>query len=307
MVRRHSRVATFSHPFAVPLITTAICLRANQHPSFVDDWPCFEDAISLTSGIKHQCRLLVLEARVCAKYQPIHLHHSWHIVRLLHRNPDLGAVRAVEAREGGTDHMVHPRQAEHADPAASTLPLACMGELRAPSSPASLHARDGVCEWPTAYAAGGAEHDRPRLDRRTGRGRGCGRCERGEGAVKRRGSPSGFVREKNVAFEASERGAREDDTVKHYDADGACLLSLRASWCADSCASSDEGGVIYWHWHYCDCDRASDVRGAWVGCLRASALYSIRISVHQDGRVWASIYRICNFFYNSRSASHWPR
>ena len=84
--------------------------------------------------------------------------------------------------------------------------------------------------------------------------------------------------------------------MKHFDADGACLLSLRASWCADSCASSDEGGVIYWHWQYCDCDRASDVRGAWVGCLRASALYSIRISVHQDGRVWASIYRICNFF-----------
>ena len=253
----------------------------------------------------------MLEARACAEYRPIHLRHSWDIVRLLRRNHDLGAVRAVEARDGGTDHMfmVHPRQAERADPAAASLPLACMGEPRAPSAPASLHARNGVCEWPTAHAAGSAEYDRPRLDRRTGRGRGCGRRERGEGegSVKRRGSPSGFVREKSVAYEASERGASEDDTVKHFDADGACLLSLRASWCADSCASSDEGGVIYWHWHYCDCDRASDVRGAWVGCLRASALYSIRISVHQDGRVWASIYRICNFFYNSRSASHWPR
>ena len=86
MVRRHSRVATFSHPFAVPMTTTAICLRVNQHQSPVEDWPCFEIAISFTSvflGIKHQGRLLVLEARACAKYRPIHLRHSWHIVRLL--------------------------------------------------------------------------------------------------------------------------------------------------------------------------------------------------------------------------------
>ena len=40
------------------------------------------------------------------------------------------------------------------------------------------------------------------------------------------------------------------------------LLLRPARWCADAYASFDEGGGIYWHWHYCDCDRACDVRGA---------------------------------------------
>ena len=33
------------------------------------------------------------------------------------------------------------------------------------------------------------------------------------------------------------------------------------------CFSIDEGGCIRWHWDYCDCYRACDVRGARVGCL----------------------------------------
>jgi len=46
-----------------------------------------------------------------------------------------------------------------------------------------------------------------------------GRRGRSEGMVKRCGSPSEFVQEKAVAFEASEGGRGEDDEVKHYDAD----------------------------------------------------------------------------------------
>lgn len=52
---------------------------------------------------------------------------------------------------------------------------------------------------------------------------------RSEGAVKRRGSPSGSVQEKTVTFEASEGGAKEDDKVKHYDADGTCALPQPAA------------------------------------------------------------------------------
>lgn len=154
-VRCHSRVATFAHSLAAPLITTriAICLLVNQHPSHVGDCPCFEDAISFVSvflGIKYQCRPLVLEARACAEYLAVHLRHSWYIARLLHHNPDLGAVRSVEARDGDSDRilMMHP---ERADPAATALPMACLGKPRAPAAPSSQHARDGICERPATH------------------------------------------------------------------------------------------------------------------------------------------------------------
>ena len=101
---------------------------------------------------------------------------------------------------------------------------------------------------------------------------------RSEGAVKRRGSPSGFVQEKAVTFEASEGGAKEDDKVKHYDADGACALPRLAACCAVVltrlvvCASSDEGSGICRHRRYCDHGRACYLRSAWVGCLRVLLL-----------------------------------
>jgi hypothetical protein len=131
---------------------------------------------------------------------------------------------------GILDHFLvaHRRQAERADPSSSAVPLACMGESRSPAAPSALHACDGICEWTAAHAARGAKYDRPRPDRLTGRGRGCRAsqvgCVRSEGAVKRRGSPSGSVQEKIVAFEANE-GGTDDDEVKHYDADGACARS----------------------------------------------------------------------------------
>jgi hypothetical protein len=89
-----------------------------------------------------------------------------------------------------------------------------------------------------------------------------GRRGRSEGAVKRRGSPSGYVQEKTVRFEASEGGMGEGDEVKHYDADGACSLSRRAvcsSVCADAWTSFDEGCGICWHRRYGESDRACHV------------------------------------------------
>ena len=47
----------------------------------------------------------------------------------------------------------------------------------------------------------------------------------GVGAFKRRGLSSEYAQEKAVMFEVHEGGAQEDDDkVKHYDADGACVL-----------------------------------------------------------------------------------
>jgi dihydrosphingosine 1-phosphate phosphatase len=60
-----------------------------------------------------------------------------------------------------------------------------------------------------------------------GEGVASGRAGRttNEGTIKRRGTPT----EKSVVFEAHEGGAFEDDKVKHYDADGACVCFWRAS------------------------------------------------------------------------------
>ena len=57
--------------------------------------------------------------------------------------------------------MAHPRQAERADLTPATVPLACVGEPRAPAAPAALHARDGICERPAAHTARRTKYDRP--------------------------------------------------------------------------------------------------------------------------------------------------
>ena len=47
----------------------------------------------------------------------------------------------------------------------------------------------------------------------------------GAGAFKRRGLPSEDAQEKAVVFEVREGGTiGDDDKVKHYDADGMCVL-----------------------------------------------------------------------------------
>ena len=68
MVHRHSLVVTLSHPLAASLIMTAICLfLVNQHPPPIDDFPCFEDAITFVS-LFVGFWLLALKARAGAKH-----------------------------------------------------------------------------------------------------------------------------------------------------------------------------------------------------------------------------------------------
>jgi hypothetical protein len=51
------------------------------------------------------------------------------------------------------------------------------------------------------------------------------------GAFKRRGLPSDDTQEKAVVFEVREGGTLEDDDkVKHYDADGMCVLLVFAGY-----------------------------------------------------------------------------
>ena len=97
----------------------------------------------------------MLEARPRAEYRPVHLCHARRSARLSRRNHDLGAVRAAKDSDGGTDHILvaYSRQAERADPAAAAVPLACVGEPRAPAAPAALHACDRICARPAAHAA----------------------------------------------------------------------------------------------------------------------------------------------------------
>jgi hypothetical protein len=63
------------------------------------------------------------------------------------------------------------------------------------------------------------------------------------------------------------------------------MLSARCY--TDACVSSDEGSGLCWHWRSCVCDRARDVRGAWVGCLMVLLLcitvYPFNISMAVSG------------------------
>ena len=158
-MRRHSRMPhyTSSHLLAVPLIVAVVCLLlVNQHPSPVDDHPCFEDAIAFVSvSLGIITNFLILEARPRAECRPVHLRHARRGARISCRNRDLGAVRAAKDSDGGTDHILvaYSRQAERADPAAAAVPLACVGEPRAPAAPAALHACDRICARPAAHAA----------------------------------------------------------------------------------------------------------------------------------------------------------
>ena len=99
MVRRLSLVATFSHPLAASLITTAICLLVNKHLSLVDDCPSCEDAIAFVSVF-----LGINVGFWCSKHAPAlntDLLTSWLIDRLFRLNHDLGAVALLKLGTGG--------------------------------------------------------------------------------------------------------------------------------------------------------------------------------------------------------------
>ena len=229
MVRCDSRMATLSYPVAGPLITTAICLLlVNQHPSPVDDCPCFEDAIAFVSvflGInvgfwcsKHVPALntdLFTSVTPGASFDSSAAITTWLLFALLKLVTGILIIFSWRIL---------------AKPSVQTLLpplfrwLAWASPVRLPHRRHYTPATEYVNGPPHTLRAVPSMID---LDLTVSQvvdedaGVASGRRGRGEGAIKRRGSPSGFVQEKSVAFEASERGVGEDDEVKHYDADGA--------------------------------------------------------------------------------------
>jgi hypothetical protein len=246
VVRRHSRVTTLSYPLEAPLIATAICLLlVNQHPSPVDDCPCFEDAIAFVSvflGInvgfwcpKHVPTLntdLFSSVTPGASFDSPAAITTWLLFALL---------KIV------TGILILFSWRILAKPSVQTLLpplfrwLAWVSPVRLPHRRHYTPATEYVNDPPHTLRAVPSMID---LDLAVaqvvdeGAAVASGRRAASEGGVKRRGSPSGFVQEKTVAFEASEGGTGEDEKVKHYDADGALspfhgVLSVRS--CADVC------------------------------------------------------------------------
>lgn len=213
--------------WSAPLIVTAICLLlVNQHPSPIDDCPCFEDAIAFISvflGInvgfwcsKHVPALntdLFFSVTPGASFDSTAAITTWMVFALLKlvtgiliifswrilAKPSVQTLLPPLFRWLAWASPVRLPHRRHYTPATEYVN----------GPPHTLRAVPSMIDLHLAVAQV-ADEDA---------GVASGRRGRSEGAVKRRGSPSGFVQEKNVVFEASERGAEEDDKVKHYDAD----------------------------------------------------------------------------------------
>ncbi|KAI0259698.1 hypothetical protein BC834DRAFT_904558 [Gloeopeniophorella convolvens] len=202
-----------------PLTVTAVCLLlVNQHPSPVDDCPCFEDAIAFVSVV-----LGLLISVWCS-----------------HRVPALDPARFTTVTPGAA--LDSPAAAATwtlfvllklttgiaavfgwrmlAKPSVQTL-LPPLFRWLARASPVRLPHRRHYTPA-TEYSHGPPHTLRAvpsmiDLDLATGEvvdGVASGLRGRAAGAVKRRGAGG----EKVVTFEANEGGA-QDDRVKHYDAD----------------------------------------------------------------------------------------
>ncbi|KAI9444065.1 hypothetical protein H4582DRAFT_1919056 [Lactarius indigo] len=144
------------------LVVTVVCLLlVNQHPSPVDDCPCFEDAYRIRLALDSPAAITTWVLFALLKLVTgVLIIFSWRII----------AKPSMQT------------------PATATVPLACVDEPRPSAAPAALHACDRICAWPTTYAAGGAEYVRPGLGCRSSRGRGCWRRERTTWAKLRRSS-----------------------------------------------------------------------------------------------------------------------
>ncbi|KAH9028199.1 hypothetical protein EDB85DRAFT_1618427 [Lactarius pseudohatsudake] len=164
-----------------PLVVTMVCLvLVSQHPSPVDDCPCFEDAIAFTSVI-----LGIIMSFWCSK-----------------RTPALNTDLFISVTPGAaldsptaittwvlfaplklvTGVLIIFSWRILAKPSVQTL-LPPLFRWLAWASPVRLpHRRHCTpateSSWPAAHAAGGAEYDRLRLVYRGGRERGCRRRER---------------------------------------------------------------------------------------------------------------------------------
>ena len=226
-----------SHFPVAPLIMTLFCLLlVNQHPSPVDDCPCFEDSVAFVSVILgiisafwYSKRVPALNSDLFTSVTPgaaldspaaiatwlvfallklvtgILIIFAWRILA----KPSLQTLLPPLFRWLAWASPVRLPHRRHYTPATEYMH----------GPPHTLRAVPSMIDLDLAVAE--------LVDEDTGIA--SGRRERSEGAVKRRGSPSEFVQEKTVAFEASEGGAGEDEKVKHYDADGTCALPRRAA------------------------------------------------------------------------------
>ncbi|KAH9014871.1 hypothetical protein EDB85DRAFT_2157118 [Lactarius pseudohatsudake] len=178
-----------SSDWSAPLVVTVVCLLlVNQHPSPVDDCPCFEDAIAFASVI-----LGIITSFWCSKRVPA-------------LNTDLfisvtpGAALDSPAAITTWVFPVRLPHRRHYTPATEYVH----------GPPHTLRAVPSMIDLDLSVAEVVDEDA----------GVASGRRGRSSGAVKRRGSPSGSVQEKAVTFEeVSEGGTGEDGEVKHYDAD----------------------------------------------------------------------------------------
>jgi len=214
-----------SSGWSAPLIVTVFCLLlVNQHPSPVDDCPCFEDSIAFVSVILgiisctwYSKRVPALNADLFTSVTPGAALDSpaavttWMLFALLKLVTGISIIFAWRIV---------------AKPSVQTL-LPPLFRWLAWASPVRLPHRRHYT--PATEYVHGPPHtlravpsmidlDLAVADVDEDAGVASGRRGRSEGAIKRRGSPSGFAQEKAVAFEASEGGTREDE-VKHYDVD----------------------------------------------------------------------------------------
>lgn len=221
------------HFFTAPLTVTVVCLLlVNQHPSPVDDCPCFEDAIAFISVIlgivtSFWCskRVPALNADLFVSVTPGAAFDSpaavttWVLFALLKLTTGVLVIFSWRMLAKPIVQTLLPplfRWLAHASPV--RLPhrrhyTPATEYSRGP--PHTLRAVPSMVDLDLAMA---------KVTDEGGGGVASGREGPSVGVVKRRGSPAGYLQEKAVAFEANEGGPLEDDEVKHYDADGACAL-----------------------------------------------------------------------------------
>ncbi|KAI0302802.1 hypothetical protein B0F90DRAFT_1712162 [Multifurca ochricompacta] len=223
----HYNIPLISSFTSAPLIVTVVCLLlVNQHPSPVDDCPCFEDAIAFVSVI-----LGIATSFWCSKHVPALNPDLFTSVTPGAAFDSLAAVTiwmlfAVLKLTTGILFIFTWRMV--AKPIVQTL-LPPLFRWLAHASPVSLPHRRHYTPA-TEYSRGPPNVLRTvpsmiDLDMAMAQGDEGAAVASGlrgrsvAGAVKRRGS--GQEQEKTVVIEASEGGADQDDKVKHYDADGA--------------------------------------------------------------------------------------
>ena len=227
---------------AAPLTVTFVCLLlVNQHPSPVDDCPCFEDAIAIVSVILgiatsfwYSKRVPALNADLFTSVTPGAAFDSpaavaiWVLFALLKFTTGVLIIFAWRILAKPTVQTLLPplfRWLAHASPV--RLPhrrhyTPATEYSRGP--PHMLRAVPSMIDLDLAMA--GVIDDEGSGGVASGReGGGVGGGGTGAVVIKRRGSPSDYAygHEKVVVFEADESGALENDKVRHYDADGTCV------------------------------------------------------------------------------------